>query len=214
MNTEVNLRLLICGMPGAGKGYLIKNLKRVLNNQKKTIAQIHCKDIIKEDPLCRQFAEKGELLPDELVISIFRKKLEMTKGNIALDGFPRTFNQAKALLDIDTNFVIWKIQVNQETVLQRVQNRITCHKCGETYSIIGKNAPHIEGICDSCGSKLERRVDEKQIQKRIEIYHKQTEPAIEFLTQHGLKCFVLDGTHLEQNDIERYINETIGWLYS
>ncbi|MDR3673963.1 MAG: adenylate kinase [Acidobacteriota bacterium] len=183
--------LILLGAPGAGKGTQAREIARHFG-----IPQISTGDILR-DAVKRQTAlglaakakmEAGELVPDEVVCGIVEERTneaDCQKGFI-LDGFPRTISQAQFVermlgargkglpLVID-------IEVSEELLLKRLTGRATCSVCGEIYNIYF-NPSKVEGICDKDGGKLLHRADDNEatIRQRLEAYHEQTRPLIEY----------------------------------
>jgi adenylate kinase len=183
--------LILLGAPGAGKGTQAREIARHFG-----IPQISTGDILR-DAVKRRSAlglaakakmEAGELVPDEVVCGIVEERTneaDCQKGFI-LDGFPRTISQAQFVermlgargkglpLVID-------IEVSEDLLLKRLTGRATCSVCGEIYNIYF-NPPKVEGICDKDGGKLLHRADDNEatIRQRLEAYHKQTSPLIEY----------------------------------
>lgn len=185
------MKIVLLGAPGAGKGTQAKLIVDTFN-----IPQISTGDILRENVKkgtdlglkAKSYMDKGELVPDMLVIDIIKdrlKKDDCSKGYI-LDGFPRTVNQAQALDQaiapekIDS---VLFINVPEEIVVERLSLRRVCKNCGEIYHL--KNSPSLkEGICDKCGGPLCQREDDKidTIKNRLDIYIEQTEPLIKYYT--------------------------------
>ncbi len=138
--------------------------------------------------------DKGLLVPDELVISIVEDRLQQEdcKNGFLLDGFPRTLNQGETLdnvlskMGLKLDRVI-NLDVNKEILIERAIGRRICKDCGAVYHI--KFTPsEKEGICDNCGGNLYQRDDDtvETVEKRIEVYHKQTAPLIDYYNEKGL----------------------------
>jgi adenylate kinase len=143
--------------------------------------------------------DRGELVPDEVVIGIVKERLaqpDCDKGFI-LDGFPRTLKQAEALDKILEELgkqidAVINVAVPEEEIVKRIVNRRTCKKCGEVYHLI-YNPPKEAGKCDKCGGELYQRDDDKEetVKERLRVYKAQTEPLIEY---YGKKVYDVDGT--------------------
>jgi len=183
------------GAPGAGKG---TQAKKMVNEYK--IPQISTGDIfraaIKEGTelgkLAKSFIDKGELVPDDVVVGIVNDRLNMDdcqKGYI-LDGFPRTLPQAEAL-DIELakknskiDYVV-NVDVDDIEVIKRISSRRTCKKCGAIFSIISNDID--DGKCLECGGELYLRDDDKEetVKNRLDVYHNQTQPLIDYYENKG-----------------------------
>ncbi len=191
------MRLILLGPPGAGKGTQAARLVKHFE-----IPQISTGDILRKavkdgtelGTLAKQYMDKGELVPDEVVIGIIRDRLmepDCQKGYI-LDGFPRTIAQAEALdgmleeMGIRIDHVV-NISVADEEIIKRLTGRRTCSECGAGYHILF-DPPKQEGICDKCGGKLIQRDDDKEetIRARLDVYRHQTEPLIRYYEDKGL----------------------------
>ncbi len=185
------INLILLGPPGAGKGTQAQMI-----SERYHIPQISTGDIlrkaVRENTLlgmrAKEFMERGELVPDEVVIGIVEERLkepDCERGFI-LDGFPRTRPQAEALQKIlanigkAINYVI-NIEVEDEELIRRLSGRRTCRDCGAMYHIYF-NPPKNEGICDRCGGNLYQREDDKEetIRTRLREYNRQTAPLIEY----------------------------------
>lgn len=189
--------LILLGPPGAGKG---TQAKKLVDNY--GIPQISTGDIlrvaVKEGtPLgkeAKSYMDKGELVPDSVVIGIIEERLKQPdcKEGYILDGFPRTVPQAEALDDIlkkmksGIDHVI-SIEVPDEELIGRLTGRWTCKNCGAMFH--EKNQPPKEaGKCDHCGGELYQRDDDKAetIRERLRVYNSQTQPLIEYYNKKGL----------------------------
>ncbi len=185
------MRLILLGPPGAGKGTQAVRLVKHYG-----IPQISTGDILRKavkdgtelGALAKKYMDKGELVPDEVVIGIIRDRItepDCEKGYI-LDGFPRTIAQAEALdemlekMGARIDHVV-NISVADEEIIKRLTGRRTCSNCGAGYHVLF-DPPKQEGICDKCGGKLIQRDDDKEetIRARLEVYRQQTEPLIKY----------------------------------
>jgi len=197
------LRVILLGPPGAGKG---TQAAKIIEKYK--IPHISTGDILRMNikagtPLgvkAKDYMNKGELVPDDLIISIVEDRFfeDDCKSGCLLDGFPRTVYQAEMLDDYlgKKGFSIDKvlnINVNQEALIQRIIGRRVCRTCGATYHI--KNMPSkVEGICDVCGGELYQRKDDtaETVKNRISVYNAQTKPLIEYYNKTG-RLINIDG---------------------
>ncbi|MDD3000519.1 MAG: adenylate kinase [Candidatus Riflebacteria bacterium] len=197
------LNLIFLGPPGAGKGTQSRMVE-----EKYSIPQISTGDLMrKEISSGSSFGEEingyiklGGLVPDHIVISMLlhRLKGDDCKTGYILDGFPRTVEQAKsfgAALAEKGSFLsgVIAITVADEVLALRLGDRRVCKKCGATYHLF-HNKPKLEGLCDNCGTELSRRRDDEPdvIANRIEVYHQQTAPLIEYY-QNKNKLHIVDG---------------------
>ena len=186
------MRLVLLGPPGAGKGTQAKMLSNELSLPHVASGDLLRQNIETESPLgleAKGFMDKGELVPDELVIDMMLKRIESqdcTLGYI-LDGFPRTLQQADVLdvsLNRDGKSPIEKViymRVSQSHLLRRLGGRIICRGCESPYHI-DNSPPKEEGKCDLCGQELYRRDDDspQAIEERIKVYMKQTLPLVQY----------------------------------
>ena len=198
------MKIIMLGAPGAGKGTQAKMIA-----EKYTIPHISTGDIfranIKEGTelgqKAKEYMDKGLLVPDELVVNLVVDRLtwEDAKNGYVLDGFPRTIPQAEALTKAlaekgeKVDFAI-DIDVPDQNIIDRMGGRRACVSCGATYHIVNI-PPKVEGICDKCGAKLILRDDDQPetVRKRLDVYHEQTQPLIDYYTEEGVLKEV-DGT--------------------
>ena len=198
------MKIVMLGGPGAGKGTQAKII-----SEKYQIPHISTGDIfranIKEGTelgkKAKTYMDAGALVPDELVVDLVADRLtwEDAKDGFVLDGFPRTIPQAEALTsalsDMGTrlDFAI-DIEVPDQNIIDRMGGRRACVNCGATYHIVNI-PPKTEGICDKCGNELILRDDDKPetVKKRLDVYHEQTQPLIDYYKDLDLLKEV-DGT--------------------
>jgi adenylate kinase len=199
------IRLLLIGPPGAGKG-----TQATIISKKYGIPQIATGDMLRQEvknatdlgTKAKSYMDKGELVPDSLVISMLENRLkekDASKGFI-LDGFPRTVAQADALdnkfkeLKID-KFIVIELKVNEESIIQRLSARRVCNSCGKIFNLITE-PPKKDGVCDDCNGSLYQRDDDKEatIRERFKVYNSKTAPLIEYYAKKGmLKTVTADG---------------------
>lgn len=182
------MKIVLLGAPGAGKGTHATKLKEEYNIPHISTGDIFRANIKQGTVLGKQaksYIDKGELVPDELVIDLVKDRLSQAdcqKGFI-LDGFPRTIHQAEALsafVDIDAavNFIL-----NDDVIISRVSGRRMC-VCGETYNLALLNGAT---TCAKCGKELYQRDDDKEetIKNRLTVYYKETAPLIGYYRDNG-----------------------------
>ena len=198
------MNIIMLGAPGAGKGTQAIQLA-----DKYQIPHISTGDIFRANikqgtelgKKAKTYMDQGLLVPDELVCELVVDRLQKddcAKGFI-LDGFPRTIPQAEALteaLDKVGSKIEYAINVDvpDANIVERMSGRRACVNCGSTYHIV--NIPtKVEGICDKCGEAVVLRDDDKPetVQKRLEVYHEQTQPLIDFYEAKGV-VKTIDGT--------------------
>lgn len=145
--------------------------------------------------------DKGELVPDELVVDLVvdRIKADDCTNGYVLDGFPRTIPQAEALdaalaaINDKVDYAI-NVEVPDENIINRMSGRRACVACGATYHIV--HIPtKVEGVCDKCGAELILRDDDKPetVKNRLNVYHEQTQPLIDYYTAKNV-LHEVDGT--------------------
>ena len=184
-------RIVFLGPPASGKGTAAQMLSARLNVPHVSTGQMFREAIRKGGPLSevvRQFIDKGQLVPDEITVQIVRLWLDEHGPDCGFifDGFPRTLQQAEAfdVLLAERKLpltLIIMMEINTEEILQRIQGRLSCDKCGELYharNILPKQA----GVCDKCGGKLIRRVDDTEatLRERMHWYETLTLPVVKY----------------------------------
>ena len=184
------MNLIFLGPPGAGKG-----TQAVRVCERLGIPQISTGDILRraiknETPTglaAKSYIDKGQLVPDSVVIDIVRERLvqDDCKNGYLLDGFPRTVAQAEALEGFAKIDAVVDIDVSDEKLVARLSGRRVCLSCGGTYHVSQLNGSM---TCAKCGNELIQRADDKAetVLSRLTVYHAQTEPLIDFYTQRGL----------------------------
>jgi len=184
------MRIILLGMPGAGKGTQARFLM-----EKCGIPQISTGDMLRAaiksgTPLgaqARIYMDRGALVPDEIVIALVRErvKAEDCLRGFIVDGFPRTIPQAEALrrVGIDIDFVL-NIDVSDEEILRRMSGRFVHPASGRSYHVVF-NQPRVAGKDDVTGDALVQRDDDKEetVKKRITTYHAQTKPLVEYYSR-------------------------------
>ena len=214
------LRTILLGPPGAGKG-----TQAVKIVEKYGIPHISTGDIFRENikkgtelgKKAQEYMNKGELVPDDLVIAIATARLleDDCKNGFLLDGFPRTVYQAEKLdefLEAHNSKIdkVVDISVGKEELMIRLTGRRVCKKCGASYHIVNIT-PKKEGVCDICGGPLIQRDDDnaETAANRIEVYEEQTRPLVDYYKKAG-NLVLIDGTTGLENvfaDIVRALGE-------
>ena len=198
------MKIIMLGAPGAGKGTQAKMIA-----EKCGVPHISTGDIFRANikngtelgAKAKEYMDKGLLVPDELVCDLVVDRIQQAdceKGYI-LDGFPRTIPQAEALenalnaIEQKLDYAI-DIDVPDENIINRMSGRRACVGCGATYHVLF-NPTKVEGKCDVCGESLILRDDDKPetVKKRLDVYHTQTQPLIDFYTERKVLVEV-DGT--------------------
>ena len=198
------MKIVMLGAPGAGKGTQAKMISEKYNVPHISTGDIFRANIKENTPLgqkAKEYMDKGLLVPDELVVDLVVDRLAQddAKNGYVLDGFPRTIPQAEALTEAldkigeKLDYAI-DVDVPDENIVNRMSGRRACLNCGATYHLISI-PPKVEGICDRCGSEIVLREDDKPetVQKRLKVYHEQTQPLIDYYKNQGILKSV-DGT--------------------
>lgn len=209
--------------PAAGKGTQSKFLVEIYNYEHISTGDLLRGEISKQTDLGMQINEvisSGKLVDDEMVLKLLKNKLiEVTSLNkpFIIDGFPRTPNQAIMLdncfseLNIDNYKVIY-MDLDYEEAVKRVLGRLICPKCGKSYNDkIESLMPKVNGICDSCGSAIEKRVDdtEETFKTRFDTYMENTKPIIDYYNEKN-KLINIDASKDAEDifkDIKTYVTE-------
>ncbi len=186
------MRLIFLGPPGAGKGTLAALAGKEIGVPHISTGDIFRDAIKRETELGKQVKQivgRGDLVPDELTVSLVRERLtqkDTAKGFI-FDGFPRTIPQAEALEKFQALDAVVNFKISDEDVVKRLSGRRVCKVCGSIYNI-DNLPPKKEGVCDTCGGALYIRDDDKieSIRNRLEVYKNQTEPLIRFYEDRKL----------------------------
>lgn len=202
--TGARMKIIMLGAPGAGKGTQAKRIA-----DKYSIPHISTGDIFRANikngtelgNKAKSYMDQGLLVPDELVVDLVvdRVKQDDCENGYVFDGFPRTIPQAEALdaalkvIDEKIDYAV-NVEVPDSNIVERMSGRRACLNCGATYHL--QYIPtKTEGICDVCGSELVLRDDDKPetVLKRLNVYHEQTQPLIDYYKNQGILAEV-DGT--------------------
>ena len=214
------LRTILLGPPGAGKG-----TQAVKIVEKYGVPHISTGDIFRENikngtelgKKAQEYMNKGELVPDDLVIDLATSRLlepDCANGFL-LDGFPRTVYQAEKLDEFlaahDSKIdVVLDIAVEKEELITRLTGRRVCKTCGASFHVVSV-PPKQEGICDFCGGELIPRADDnlETVTNRIEVYEAQTMPLVDYYENAGNIAHINGAASLEDvfGDIVKAIGE-------
>ena len=213
------MKIVMLGAPGAGKGTQAKMIAA-----KYQIPHISTGDIFRANikngtelgKKAKSYMDQGLLVPDELTVDLVIDRLAQDdcKNGYILDGFPRTIPQAEALdaalakLGEKMDYAI-DVDVPDENIVSRMSGRRACTGCGATYHIVYNPSKKGE-CCEVCGEKLILRDDDKpeSVQKRLNVYHEQTQPLIDYYTKQSILRTV-DGTQ-DMNDVFAEIVKILG----
>lgn len=198
------MKIIMLGAPGAGKGTQAKMIA-----EKYAVPHVSTGDIFRANIKngtelgmeAKKYMDQGLLVPDELTVKILLDRVaqEDCQNGYVLDGFPRTIPQAEVLeralneIGDKIDYAI-NVDVPDENIIRRMGGRRACLFCGATYHV-EHIPPKKEGICDTCGKELVLRDDDKPetVKNRLDVYHKQTQPLIDFYQAKGILRTV-DGT--------------------
>ncbi len=192
------MRIVLVGPPGAGKGtqaaFLAKNL---------LIPHISTGDLFRANiskqtelgKLAKSYMDAGNLVPDEVTIAMAKDRMEQpdAANGFLLDGFPRNVSQAEALdemLKVESMKLdaVLDLEVPEDEVVKRIAGRRICRNDSAHVFHVTYQPPKAGGVCDVCGGELYQRDDdsEETVRKRLEVYHTQTEPIIDYYKAQGL----------------------------
>lgn len=198
------MKIIMLGAPGAGKGTQAKKIAekyQVPHVSTGDIFRANIKEGTELGKKAKTYMDAGKLVPDELTVDLLMDRIskEDCANGYVLDGFPRTIPQAECLeaalnergekIDYAVN-----VEVPDENIINRMGGRRACLTCGATYHLV-YIPTKVDGICDHCGSELVLRDDDKPetVQKRLLVYHEQTQPLIDFYKERDVLREV-DGT--------------------
>ncbi len=187
------MKLILLGAPGAGKGTQAEIIAEKLGIPTISTGNILRAAVREGTPIglrAKALMDEGKLVPDDIILGIVGERVrkdDCRKGYI-LDGVPRNVAQAEALPEhgVVPDAVLC-IDVPDEVIEKRMTGRRTCSKCSATFHVTG-NPPKTEGICDHCGGELTVRPDDQPetVRKRLQVYHKETEPLLDYYREKGL----------------------------
>ncbi|MFF7261413.1 adenylate kinase [Streptomyces sp. NPDC008159] len=192
------MRIVLVGPPGAGKGTQAAFLANNLSIPHISTGDLFRANISKQTELgklAKSYMDKGELVPDEVTIAMAKDRMEQpdAAGGFLLDGFPRNVSQAEAL-DVTlreesmTLDAVLDLEVPEEEVVKRIAGRRICRNDSAHVFHVTYKRPQRDGVCDVCGGELYQRDDDSEdtVRTRLEVYHTQTEPIIDYYKAQGL----------------------------
>ena len=198
------MKIIMLGAPGAGKGTQAKKIAdryQIPHISTGDIFRANIKEGTELGKKAKTYMDQGLLVPDELTLELIMDRFQNPDcaNGYVLDGFPRTIPQAEALtaaLEKNGDSIDYAINVEvpDENIITRMSGRRACLACGATYHVVYAPTKE-EGVCDRCGEKLVLRDDDKPetVKKRLDVYHSQTQPLIDYYTKQG-KLAEVDGT--------------------
>ncbi len=195
--------IVLFGPPGAGKGTYGRKLSQWLG-----IPVVATGDMLRAaieegtqlGERVKKYVYAGELVPDEIMREVVKQALdsETAKNGVIFDGFPRTLQQAKMLEELLSEKgahidLIIELDASDDVIIERLSSRRVCPKCGAVYNL-RTNPPKDDSKCDVCGTPLVQRDDDKPetIKFRLDVYHKQTAPLLEYFRQQPVDYLVLN----------------------
>ena len=183
--------VILFGPPGAGKGTQAGTICQMLRVPQVATGDIfrkHLKEGTELGQLARGYMDRGQLVPDDVVVQIVASRLGEPdcETGVLLDGFPRTVTQAALLQawlaehgrQVD---VVLSLEVPDDVLVGRLSGRRTCLNCGATYHVTN-NPPQVTGICDRCGGDVVQREDDAEdtVRARLATYHRDTAPVLSY----------------------------------
>src|SRR3954462_12561745 len=191
------MRIVLVGPPGAGKGTQAEFISAQLSIPKISTGDIFRYNVSEGTTLgqeARKFMDAGDLVPDEVTISMVRERLaeDDTAKGFLLDGFPRNVPQAQVLHEMLLEMrvlldVVLELVVDDDEVIRRLSGRRTCRRCGHVWHL-DFDPPSTPDVCDNCGGALFQRDDDKSetVRHRLDVYMEQTAPLVAFYAARGL----------------------------
>jgi len=184
------VNLVLLGPPGAGKGTLAARLVEEFG-----FVHLSTGDLLREEVkrgselgrLAKGYMDRGELVPDEVILGMVRERVDGRDDGFLFDGFPRTIAQAEGLEEILPVHLVIYLDLPEEEVVRRLSARRVCKRCGANYNLITQ-PPKAPGICDRCGGELYQRPDDREevIRNRFRVYREQSAPLIGYYEGKGI----------------------------
>ena len=178
------------GIQGSGKGTQAKFLSNLLDLEHISLGDRFRKEITQKSDLgstVKEYLSKGLLVPDSFVIEKIEEMFLRVVNGFVFDGFPRTIAQAEYLVNKHPIRRVIYLDLDDKFAKERMKARRICTRCKKDYNLLF-NPPHIKDKCDVCGCKISPRADDTDelVQNRLDLFHKETEPLIEFFSGHSL----------------------------
>ncbi len=210
------MRIVLLGPPGAGKGTQARMIGERCHSTHIASGDLLRAAVREKTALgvkAKGYMDKGQLVPDELVLGLIEEHLDQTGNNpgFVLDGFPRNVPQAEALAKMlaarseDIQKVV-AIVAPDEEIVKRISGRRTCRNCGAMYHVIFEPSRN-PGICDQCGGELYQRDDDHEdtVRMRLEVYNNETRPLMDYYGRQGLLVKV-DGVGRPEDVLDRVMH--------
>jgi adenylate kinase len=189
------VRIVLLGLPGAGKGTQARHLSERFAVPVIATGEIFRWNVAEGTELgerARRYLDAGELVPDDVTIRMVMGAIRDTPKGFVLDGFPRTIAQAGALdreladRDITLSGAVALI-VDEKVAVARIAGRRTCANCQTLYNVVF-NPPMVDEVCDVGGGPLVQRTDESEetVRRRLKVYRENTAPLLDFYAERGL----------------------------
>lgn len=198
--------IVLFGKPGAGKG---TRLSEFLQGREEQFEVLSVGNLLRRARQERtelgkkveEYIDFGRLVPDEIINELVLDGIKKSEKNVILDGAPRTVEQAKAMINAGINpDKVINLYVDDELVLYRTSIRITCEKCGESYTTDEFRPPKQKGICDKCGGKLSKRPDDEEevVRNRLRVYENQTYAVLDIFSENNVRIITIDNSRPEK----------------
>lgn len=212
------MRIVLLGAPGAGKGTIAKKLSEYDGSVHISTGDMLRNEVKKGTELgmkAKVYMDKGELVPDGLILGMVEARLKDCEKGFILDGFPRTIAQAEALKAVMEKLglileLVVNLNVPQDVIVERLATRRICSNpdCQEIYNVKYKPASP-DGRCLKCGWPVVQREDEKEevVRERLKVYHEKTAPLLDFYRKEGL---LFEVSSLFSDEIVAKIVERLG----